>query len=69
MPAHQTDVMLIRRIATVARALVPGLGALSVAPAAAATKPLPVPYTFLSSAVIAGLGVNADPPGWQQLGV
>jgi triacylglycerol esterase/lipase EstA (alpha/beta hydrolase family) len=26
-------------------------------------KPLPVPYTFLSSAVLAGLTVGADPPG------
>lgn len=55
--------MLIRRIATVAGALVLGLGVLSVAPANAATKPLPVPYSFLTSAVIAGLGINADPPG------
>lgn len=30
---------------------------------AAPTKPLPVPYTFLPSAVIAGLGIDADPPG------
>jgi triacylglycerol lipase len=26
-------------------------------------KPLPVPYTYLSSAVLAGLKVDADPPG------
>lgn len=32
-------------------------------PAQAAPKPLPVPYTFLTSAVIAGLGIDADPPG------
>lgn len=30
---------------------------------AATTKPLPVPYTFLTSAVLAGLGIDADPPG------
>lgn len=30
---------------------------------AAPTKPFPVPYTFLPSAVLAGLGINADPPG------
>ena len=32
-------------------------------PAQAATKPLPVPYSFLPSAVLAGLGIDADPPG------
>ncbi|MEO6885368.1 MAG: alpha/beta fold hydrolase [Jatrophihabitantaceae bacterium] len=40
----------------------------AAAGAATRAKPLPVPYTFLTSAVIAGLQVNADPPGANQWG-
>ncbi len=40
-----------------------GLGLLTAAPARAADRPLPVPYSFLPAAVIAGLSFDADPPG------
>jgi triacylglycerol lipase len=54
--------MSLRRLVLVisSAALILGIG---VAPAQAAPKPLPVPYAFLTSAVIAGLGVDADAPG------
>ncbi|GAA1724830.1 esterase/lipase family protein [Aeromicrobium alkaliterrae] len=46
-------------------ALVAVLAGLTSAPAQAAQPkpPLPVPYSFLLPAVVAGLGINADPPG------
>jgi len=59
-----------RRFTIVARALAicgltisaaaAGTGAAAATPAPA---PLPVPYSFLGSAVLAGLAVDADPPG------
>ena len=39
------------------------LGGVASSPARAAQQPLPVPYSFLPSAVVAGLGIDADPPG------
>lgn len=45
-----------------AMALVAGLGA-APAQAAAPKPPLPVTYSFLLPAVVAGLGLDADPPG------
>ncbi|MCW2752411.1 MAG: Lipase [Aeromicrobium sp.] len=55
--------MSLRRLVLVisSAALILGIG--STSPAQAAPEPLPVPYAFLTSAVIAGLGVDADPPG------
>lgn len=38
-------------------------GALVAGPAAQAGEDLPVPYTFLTSAVLAGIRMDADPPG------
>jgi len=37
-----------------------GTGAAAATPAPA---PIPVPYSFLGSVVLAGLAVDADPPG------
>ncbi|MBC7633863.1 alpha/beta fold hydrolase [Aeromicrobium sp.] len=51
------------RLLVSALSLVLATGLLAAAPSQAATEPLPVPYSFLTSAVIAGLGVDADPPG------
>ncbi|NRQ49238.1 esterase/lipase family protein [Aeromicrobium stalagmiti] len=55
--------MTIRRLTVAATSLLLALGIVAASPAQAAKKPLPVPYTFLTSAVLAGLGVDADPPG------
>jgi triacylglycerol lipase len=46
----------------VAAAAVAGL-TVGGTPAGASQTPYPVPYTFLTSAVLAGLNVDADPPG------
>ena len=55
--------MRLTRLLSLAASLTLTLGLVAGAPAQAADRPLPVPYSFLPSAVIAGLGVNADPPG------
>jgi triacylglycerol esterase/lipase EstA (alpha/beta hydrolase family) len=55
--------MSFRRLALVFSSVALVLSVGSMSAAQAAPKPLPVPYTFLTSAVIAGLGVDADPPG------
>ncbi|MGJ9421822.1 esterase/lipase family protein [Aeromicrobium sp. CF3.5] len=55
--------MSLTRFLTLAASLALGLGLVAGAPTHAAERPLPVPYSFLPSAVIAGLGVDADPPG------
>ena len=55
--------MSLRRLVLAASstALIFGIG--STSPAQADPAPLPVPYAFLTSAVIGGLAVDADPPG------
>lgn len=55
--------MRIPRLLASAFGLALTAGVVAAVPAQAATQPLPVPYTFLTSAVIAGLGIDADPPG------
>lgn len=54
--------MTLRRIAVLLTSLAVLVGV--AAPASAAEEePLPVPYSFLPFAVLAGLGIDADPPG------
>lgn len=55
--------MNIRRIAVALTASLLTVTGMATAPAQAASQPLPVPYSFLPSAVVAGLGIDADPPG------
>lgn len=55
--------MRLSRILTASASLAVALGLATAVPAQAAERPLPVPYSFLPSAVIAGLGIDADPPG------
>lgn len=55
--------MRLSALPSLAAALALGLGLVAAVPAQASERPLPVPYSFLPSAVIAGLGVDADPPG------
>ncbi len=56
--------MKISRIATGLAAGLFAVSGLAASPAQAATPPpLPVPYSFLPSAVLAGLGIDADAPG------
>ncbi|WP_229051623.1 triacylglycerol lipase [Aeromicrobium sp. Leaf350] len=52
------------RLAGAVLALTALVAGVTTAPAQAAPNPpLPVPYSFLLPAVIAGLGIDADPPG------
>ncbi len=55
--------MRLTRLLSFAATLALGLGLAAAVPAQAAPRPLPVPYSFLPSAVVAGLGIDADPPG------
>ncbi len=55
--------MNFRRVSAAMAALALALTVLGGSPAQATPAPLPVPYSFLTSAVIAGFGVDADPPG------
>jgi triacylglycerol esterase/lipase EstA (alpha/beta hydrolase family) len=52
-----------RRITALLGTVAVAVGALVASPSGAATAQYPVPYTFLSSAITAGLAMNSDAPG------
>src|SRR5437870_2945112 len=58
MPARSSRLAALLALLALLVAVIPGSTATADTP-----KPLPVPYTFLTSAVLAGLKIDADPPG------